>query len=95
MKSKKISEEEKKSITGPNVTYYSIVTEAADETAYGDWLKLVCTAGLAHSTALLKYLSEGENKIIQENKEYENAFFRRKYRKKPVLPKESGKEKDK
>lgn len=95
LKSKKISEEEKKSITGPNVTYYSIVTEAADETAYGDWLKLVCKAGLAHSTALLKYLSEGENKIIQENKEYENAVFRRKYRKKPVLPKESGKEEDK
>jgi len=86
MKARKIKKTDT-GITGPHVTYFSIVTEAADETARKDWLKLMCRAGLAHSTALLKYLSEGENRITKEVKDYNDFVIRRIFRKKPVLPK--------
>lgn len=86
MKARKIKKSDT-GITGPHITYFSIVTEAADETAREDWLKLMCSAGLAHSTALLKYLSEGENRIKKEVKDYNDFVIRRVFRKKPVLPK--------
>ena len=88
MKGRKIKKSDT-GITGPNVTYYSIVTEAADETARGDWLKMVCKAGLAHSTALLRYLNDGINKITHEYKDHGDYIIRRVFRKKPVLPKKS------
>jgi len=67
-------------------TYYSLTTESADETAYGEWLALVCKAGLANSKALLNYLSKGKNRIVNEAKEYKGFITRSVYRKKPVLP---------
>jgi len=88
MKGRKIKKSDT-GITGPNVTYYSIVTEAADETARGDWLKMVCKAGLAHSTALIRYLNDGINKITHEYKDHDDYIIRRVFRKKPVLPKKS------
>ncbi|MGH9334143.1 MAG: M14 family metallopeptidase, partial [Vicinamibacteria bacterium] len=40
----------------PKVTIWSGVTEAPDETAEGDWLKLVASAGLSWDRAILQYL---------------------------------------
>lgn len=45
----------------PNVTIWEGVTEAPDETARGDWLKLVATAGLQWDKAILQYLVNGNH----------------------------------
>lgn len=47
----------------PNITIWSGTTEAPDEPAYGDWLKLVASAGLAWDVALLDYLANGDHKV--------------------------------
>ena len=43
----------------PNVTIWDGVTEAPDETARGDWMKLVANAGLQWDKAILDYLVAG------------------------------------
>ena len=40
----------------PKITIWTGSTEAPDETAHGDWMKLVATAGLQWDTAILDYL---------------------------------------
>jgi hypothetical protein len=70
----------------PRVTYFSLTTEAPDETARGEWLELVASAGLAHSTALLRYLAAGQNRIERENSEFADFVTRSVFRKKPVIP---------
>jgi len=77
------------------VTYYSLTTEAGDETAEGEWMELVCQAGLGHTTALFKYLAEGVNRIEHDAKEFQGSVTRSVSRKRPILPKEEKKEKDK
>jgi hypothetical protein len=47
----------------PNVTIWEGVTEAPDETARGDWLKLVATAGLQWDKASLQHLVEGHHVV--------------------------------
>ncbi len=47
----------------PNVTIWDGVTEAPDETARGDWMKLVATAGLQWDKAALEYLVQGHHEI--------------------------------
>ena len=74
-------------VTNPRITYFSITTEAPDETARGEWLQLMCQAGLAHSTALLRYLNDGVNEIKRETEEFELYVTRSAYRTRPVLPK--------
>lgn len=54
----------------PNVTIWTGSTEAPDETAYGDWMKLVATAGLEWDKAILDYLVEGKHQIERK----EDAF---------------------
>ena len=80
-------------INSTRITYFSITTESPDETARGDWMKLVCEAGLAHSTAILKYLSGGVNKINRDASEYSQYITRSVYRTKPVVPKQAETEK--
>ncbi len=41
----------------PQVTVFSGGTEAPDETAYGDWMKLVARAGVQFDTAVLDFLA--------------------------------------
>jgi hypothetical protein len=55
----------------PNVTIFFGSTEAPDETAYDDWMKLVATMGLQWDKALLDYLVQGQHKIERK----ETAFF--------------------
>jgi hypothetical protein len=47
----------------PNVTVWDGSTEAPDETARGDWMKLVATAGLQWDKANLDYLVNGHHEI--------------------------------
>lgn len=47
----------------PNVTIFEGSTEAPDETAHGDWLKLVATAGLQWDKANFEYLVQGNHKV--------------------------------
>jgi hypothetical protein len=47
----------------PNVTVWDGSTEAPDETARGDWMKLVATAGLQWDKANLDYLVNGHHDI--------------------------------
>jgi hypothetical protein len=68
------------------INYFSVTTEAPDETARGDWLDLVATAGLAHSSALVRYLATGQNRIERETAEFAEFVTRSVFRKKPVIP---------
>jgi hypothetical protein len=74
----------------PRITYFSVTTEAPDETARGEWLELVASAGLAHSSALLRYLAAGQNRIERETSEFDDFVTRSVFRRKPVLPRTSG-----
>jgi len=56
----------------PKVTIWSGTTEAPDETAEGDWLKLVARAGLRWDRAILQYLVDGTHAV--ERKGW--SFFR-------------------
>jgi hypothetical protein len=47
----------------PNVTIWDGSTEAPDETARGDWMKLVANAGLQWDKAILDYLVQGRHEI--------------------------------
>ena len=47
----------------PNVTVKSWGTEAPDETAYGDWMKLVASAGFQFDLANLKYLYDSTYEV--------------------------------
>jgi hypothetical protein len=50
-------------VRNPNVTIWEGVTEAPDETARGDWLKLVANAGLQWDKAILEYLVQGRHEV--------------------------------
>jgi hypothetical protein len=50
-------------IRQPNITVWYGVTEAPDETAYGDWMKLVATMGLQWDKALLQYVLDGRHVV--------------------------------
>ena len=54
----------------PKVTIWSGVTEAPDETAYGDWLHLVAKAGLSWDQAVLDYLYEGNHQMERSGSEF-------------------------
>lgn len=56
----------------PKVTIYRGGTEGPDETAYGDWLKVVATAGFQFDRANLDYLVEGNHVVERKSK----IFFR-------------------
>ena len=55
----------------PSITIWSGTTEAPDETAYGPWLELVATAGLAWDQAILDYLHDGDHEVTRSG----SSFF--------------------
>jgi hypothetical protein len=71
------------------VTYFSVTTEAPDETARGEWLKLVASAGVAHTSALIRYLAAGVNDVRRDVAEYDGVVTRSVARRKPVTPRDS------
>lgn len=54
----------------PRVTIWSGGTEAPDEPAYGDWMKLVASAGLQWDKAVLDYLYEGEHEVERNGAQF-------------------------
>lgn len=70
----------------PRINTFSAVTEAPDETARGDWLQLVAEGGLAHTSALARYLAGGVNRVEREVSEEDGRITRQVYRVRPVLP---------
>ncbi len=76
-------------VNSPRISYFNLVTEAPDETARGAWMKLVASAGLDETSAMLRYLAEGENVVNQDAMEYDTFVNRSEARVKPVLPKGS------
>ncbi len=70
----------------PDVTYDDGYTEAPDETAYGPWLHLVASAGLAYDHAHLDYLSHGRFKIKRTQKEFFDGVQWKFERDRPILP---------
>jgi hypothetical protein len=57
----------------PNVTVWDGSTEAPDETARGDWMKLVAGAGLQWDKANLDYLVQGHHEIERKVDQFWNG----------------------
>ena len=57
----------------PNVTIWDGVTEAPDETARGDWMKLVANAGLQWDKAILDYLVQGHHEVERKVEPFWNG----------------------
>src|SRR5579875_1909658 len=51
------------------VTWDQGYTEAPDETAHGDYMKLVASAGLAYDEVHLDYLAQGQLRITRSERE--------------------------
>jgi len=67
----------------PKVTIWSGTTEAPDETAHGDWLELVASAGLAWDQAILRYLLALEHPVERTFTSFDGATSIRLYRERP------------
>jgi hypothetical protein len=70
----------------PDVTYDDGYTEAPDETAYGSFLHLVASAGLAFDRAHLDYFVQGKYKITHTQKDFSDGVQWSVERERPVLP---------
>ncbi|HEV2688579.1 MAG TPA: M14 family zinc carboxypeptidase, partial [Bryobacteraceae bacterium] len=70
----------------PDITWDSGYTEAPDETAHGDYLKLLASAGLAFDRVHLKYLAEGKLRITRTEREAAGGVQWRVERARPILP---------
>ncbi|HVB39066.1 MAG TPA: hypothetical protein VND92_11030, partial [Vicinamibacterales bacterium] len=70
----------------PDVTYDDGYTEAPDETAYGPYMKLLASAGLAFDRVHLKYLGEGQLRIHREEKAFADGVQWTVSRERPILP---------
>jgi len=70
----------------PDITWDAGYTEAPDETAHGDYMKLMASAGLAFDYVHLRYLATGEHRITRTEREAAGAVQRRIERARPILP---------
>jgi hypothetical protein len=70
----------------PNVTIWTGSTEAPDETAYGDWMKLVATAGLEWDKAILDYLVDGRHHIERKGDPFHGGISLSVHRPRPPKP---------
>jgi hypothetical protein len=72
----------------PKVTIWSGVTEAPDETAEGEWLKLVASAGLSWDRAILQYLLDGKHQVERTGSSFFGGVTLRLDRPRPPKPEE-------
>jgi hypothetical protein len=79
-------------VNSRRITYFSITTEAPDETARGDYMDVMGQAGLAHTTSSLKYLANGFFDVERESEAFDGAVTRKVFRVKPVMPAKEGEE---
>jgi hypothetical protein len=70
----------------PDVTWDSGYTEAPDETAHGDYMKLMASAGLAFDRVHLNYLASAKLRINRTEREQANKVTWRIERLRPNLP---------
>ena len=70
----------------PDVTWDSGYTEAPDETAHGDYMKLMASAGLAFDRVHLQYLAKGKLRINHTQREQGGKVTWRVERLRPALP---------
>jgi hypothetical protein len=70
----------------PDVTWDSGYTEAPDETAHGDYMKLMASAGLAFDRVHLKYLANSKLRIRRTEREQAGRVTWRIERLRPNLP---------
>jgi hypothetical protein len=76
----------------PKVTIWSGVTEAPDETAKGDWLKLVASAGLSWDRAILQYLLDGKHEVERKGSSFYGGVSWSLDRPRPPKPEEEKEE---
>ncbi|HEX3746103.1 MAG TPA: M14 family zinc carboxypeptidase [Bryobacteraceae bacterium] len=69
-----------------DVTWDAGYTEAPDETAHGDYMKLMASAGLAFDYVHLQYLADGDLRISHTQREAGGAVTWRVERPRPILP---------
>ena len=77
----------------PKVTVFESSTEAPDETARGEWLKMVANAGLQFDLANLRFLANSEYEVKRKKKKYLDATTFTITRERPVVPKNKNKKK--
>jgi hypothetical protein len=70
----------------PDVTWDSGYTEAPDETAHGDYMKLMASAGLAFDRVHLDYLAHAKLRINRSEREQAGKVTWRIERLRPNLP---------
>lgn len=70
----------------PDITWDGGYTEAPDETAHGDYLKLVSSAGLAFDLVHLNYLAQATLHIVRTQKAGPDGVEWKVERKRPLLP---------
>src|SRR5439155_18142203 len=70
----------------PDITWDSGYTEAPDETAHGDYMKLMASAGLAFDRVHLEYLAKGKLRINRTEREQGGKVIWRVERLRPNLP---------
>jgi len=70
----------------PDVTWDSGYTEAPDETAHGDYMKLMASAGLAFDRVHLNYLAHAKLRITRTEREQGGKVTWRVERQRPNLP---------
>jgi hypothetical protein len=71
----------------PDITWDAGYTEAPDETAHGEYMKLLASAGLAFDKVHLSYLANGQLRITRTEREVPGGVLRRVERARPILPK--------
>jgi len=69
-----------------DVTWDAAYTEAPDETAHGDYMKLMASAGLAFDYVHLRYLAEGDPRITRTERDAAGGVQWRIERARPILP---------
>ena len=70
----------------PDITWDAGYTEAPDETADGDYMKLLASAGLAFDKVHLNYLANGKLRITKTERRVPDGVQRRVERARPILP---------
>ena len=76
-------------VRNPAVTVWTGSTEAPDETAHGDWMTLVATAGLQWDKAILQYLLEGDHKVERKEEAFHGGISLSLNRPRPPKPPET------
>lgn len=76
----------------PKITIWSGGTEAPDEPARGDWMKLVASAGLAWDRAILQYLLDGNHEVERNHSDFFGGVSLRMHRPRPPEPPEDAEE---